>query len=186
LANTDNPHGFAFHSSPGPYPPRTRTYIKLVGTGTAIFINDVCHFKAGTSASEDGAVVEPFGTGTPGTTIPGGVALNYGAVSTKTRHSVIVDDNAEYEAQDDGDSITGLPTTAAGQNANVIATAGDAAVDLYSNHQIDGSSAAVTGSLDLYLIRKLPIADNAFGSDFVRFICRFNKLSEQQTGITRV
>jgi len=184
MANVNNPTGFEFHSSPGPFPPRTRTLIKLVGVGTAIFINDVVHRLAGTSLTEGHDAVEPFGTGTPGTTIPGGVALNYGAASTRTRHSVIVDDNAEYHAQDDGDS-TGLAATNIGQNANVVATAGNATT-FQSKHQIDGSTANTTNSLDLYLIALLPRSGNDFGSDFVRTICRFNKLSEQQTGITRV
>ena len=185
MANRDAASGFEFHSSPGPFPGRSRTYVKLVGTGTAIFIGDVVHFKAGTSLSEGKPVVEPLGTGTPGTTIIGGVALDYGAASTKTRHTVIVDENAEYHAQDDGDN-TGIAATNIGQNANVVANAGSTTT-FYSGHEIDGSTAAVTSTLDVYLVGILPRPDTAFGSDFVRTICRFNRnIAESGFGITRV
>ncbi len=174
--NVDAPHGFHYVSINNPYPPLTRVYEKQSSQGTAIFQYDVVHQIAGVSGF-DKAPIEPFGTGTPGTTIPLGVAKNYGAASTRTRHSVIVDPRAEYEAQDDGDT-DGLVAANMGLNALVSVGAGSTLTG-YSGHEIDEAGIATSATAtDLKLLGLFPIIGNAFGSAHVRVLVKFNRLRE--------
>lgn len=181
MANVDNPTGFAFTSLNRPNPPETRNYIKLVGVGTAIFQQDVVFHAASSSLTEGKAGITPLGT--PGVTVIMGVAQNRGAASTRTRHSVIVDPDAQYIAQDDGDT-NGVGDTEANYNANTSLGAGNATTG-FSGHEIDEATLAVTGTLDLQLIGLAPDVSaigNAFGSSHVRMICKFHN-SRFQTGI---
>jgi hypothetical protein len=176
MANRDNPNGFQFLSIGRPYPPRIRTFIKLAAVATAIFQNDVVHEVDGASGSGEAAAVEPFGTGTPGTTIPLGVALNYGPTLTKTRHHVIVDKDAEYVAQDDGDT-DGLALTDMGKRTNVSTGAGSTLTG-YSGHEIDEATVHASAARDLLLLRLYPDPLNAFGSSHARVIVKFRSVSE--------
>lgn len=97
--------------------------------------------------------------GTPGTTRFLGVALNYGAGSAVTRHAVIEQPDAIFVAQDDG-SNSGITAADIGLNANVLLTAGSARL---SGHEINASTKAVTGTLDLKLLRRHATAENEFG-----------------------
>lgn len=182
MANVDAPHGFAYLSMGRAHPPRTRYYDKLSTQGTAIFQQDVVHAIAGV-AGHDKPPIEPFGTGTPGTTIPLGVAQDYGAASTATRHHVIIDTDAEYEAQDDGDT-DGIPDTAAGLNANVSTGAGSTLTG-YSGHEIDEAGINVSASRDLHLVGLFPDVNNATGSSHVRWIVKFNhlRMAENTVGV---
>lgn len=181
MANADNPQGFSFTSVNRPEPPDARNYIKLVGVGTAIFQQDVVFHAASSSLTEGKAGITPLGT--PGSTVIMGVAQNYGALSTRTRHLVYIDPDAQYIAQDDGDT-NGIDDTQANYNANVSLGAGNATTK-FSGHEIDEGTLAVTGTLDLQLIGLAPdvtAVGNAFGSSHVRMICKFHN-SRFQTGI---
>lgn len=178
MANVNAPHGFQYVSVNRPYPPLTRTFLKQAGQATAIFQNDVVHEIAGVTGF-DAAPIEPFGTGTPGTTIPLGAALNYGPASTKTRHHVIVDNDAEFEAQDDGD-VDGLAAANMGLNA-LVSTGAGSTITGYSGHQIDEAGVTTSATAaDLKLLRLYPDPNNAFGSKYVRVLCKFLRLKENQ------
>jgi hypothetical protein len=170
MANVDNPSGFAFTSLNNPNPPGAKSYTKLVGVGTAIFQQDLVFQAASSSLSEGKGAITPLGT--PAVTVIMGVALNRGAATTKTRHSVIVDPRAEFIAQDDGDT-NGVDDTQANVNGNVSLGAGDATTG-FSGHEIDEATLAVTGTLDFQLIGLAPIIGNAFGSSHVKMILRFH------------
>lgn len=137
-------------------------YPKLSGVSTAIFENDVVALVSGG--------ITPGGT--PGTTVYLGVALNYGAASTATTHSVIDDPFQLFECQDDG---TGSGTLLADltKNVNLVFTAGDAAL-LRSKHQAATSTKATTSSLDLHIDSLLTTINNDFGQ-YARIVVQFNK-----------
>lgn len=181
MANRDNPNGFTFTSLNNPNPPDTKQYVKLVGVGTAIFQQDLVFHAASSSLSEGKGAITPLGT--PGSTVIMGVAQNYGALSTKTRHLVIVDPRAEFIAQDDGDT-NGVDDTQANYNGNASLGAGSATTK-FSGHEIDEATLAVTGTFDFQLVGLAPAIDgggNAFGSSHVRMVLRFHN-SRFQTGI---
>jgi hypothetical protein len=153
LPNVDFPHGFQ---------PVGRTqaggsieieyFNKVVGHGTAVFPGDLVAQVA------DGSI-QPGGT--PGTTVYTGVALNYGAASTATRHVVAAQPDAIFEAQDD-DGTTGIVAADMGANANAIFGAGDT-VRRISGHEIDQDTAGTTATLDLKLLRLHKAIENDFG-----------------------
>jgi hypothetical protein len=169
MANVNQPHGFTYISIGAPYPPRIRTFNKVVGFGTAIFQQDVCALMAGAAGGGSAAPLEPLTT--PGTTIAAGVSLNFGAASTATRHHVITSQAAEFEAQDDN-STDGLILTNMGLNANATLTAGNATTG-FSKHQIAEAGIAVTSSMDMHLLRLFPDPNNAFGPN-ARIVIKFN------------
>lgn len=135
---------------------------KVVGYATAIFQHDAVNQVA------DGSIEA---SATPGTTRYSGVALNFGAASKATRHSVIVSPTAVYEAQGDGSGS--LDQVDRGLNANLVLTAGNATTK-QSKHQIGESTKAVTATLDVKLIDFLNVPDNDYGAN-ARFEIRFNK-----------
>lgn len=175
MANVDNPNGLQYGSWNVPYPPITKAFVKLAGVATGIFKNDVVHEVNGASGSGIAAAIEPFGTGTPGTTIPLGVALDYGAASTKTVHHIIVDKNAEYHAQDNDDT-DGLVLADMGQRCNIEANAGST-VTLYSGHELDESTLHASDAKDVLLLRLLDAPDNVFG-EHARIVVKFRSVSE--------
>ncbi len=168
MANVNQPHGFGFVSIGMPFPPRVRTFNKVVGFGTAIFQQDVCCLTAGAAGAGTSAPLEPLTT--PGTTIAVGVSLNFGAASTATRHHVITAQAAEFEAQDDN-STDGLILTNMGLNANATLTAGNTTTG-FSKHQI-AEAGITTSGMDMHLLRLYPDVNNAFGPN-ARIIIKFN------------
>jgi hypothetical protein len=160
MANVDNPHGFQYVSKNCQYPPITRIYEKQSSQATAIFQNDVVHQIAGVSGFNK-APIEPFGTGTPGTTIPLGVALNYGQASTRTKHHVITDTTAEFEAQDDDDT-DGLVAANMGLNA-LVSTGAGSTLTGFSGHEIDEAGVTTSATAaDVKLIGLYPDPNNVF------------------------
>jgi hypothetical protein len=115
---------------------------------------------------------------TPGTSIPLGVNMNYAPLSTRSRHHVIVDVDAEYEAQDDSDT-DGLTAANMGLNALVSLGAGSTTTG-FSGHEIDeaGIVTSATAS-DVHLIGLYPDPNNNFGP-WARVLCKFNRLREAQ------
>jgi hypothetical protein len=177
MPNPNNPNGFQFVTVFRPMPPRIRKFIKVVGTTVAIFQNDVV-YAAGGASGETKSPIKSFADGaTPGTTLPVGVALDFGSASKRTQHHVIVDFESDFVAQDN-DGTTGILGTDLNKNANVDPT-GVAGSSLtgFSGNQIDKSTVNVSASRDLLLIQLWPDVNNAFGPN-ARVICRFNRERE--------
>lgn len=161
MANLNNPHGLrslGITLSGGCL--SIENFSKVVGYGTAIFRNDAVNRVA------DGSIEA---SATPGTTLYSGVALNYGAASTATEHSVIVNPDALFEAQADGS----LVAADMGLNANLVLTAGNATTKI-SKHQINSATEDVTNTLDVHLLKLLDAPDNEAGN-YARIEIVFNK-----------
>jgi hypothetical protein len=164
MPNTDNPHGLR---------PLMRTlagglatiepFTKAASYGTALFMWDAV------ARAADGTIDKAI---TPGTTAYSGVNLNYGAVSTLTDHLVVTSPDALFEAQDNNDT-DGLAEADMGLNCNIELNAGSALSQI-SGHELDESTAATTSSLDVKLLRKWDVPNNAYGS-FARIEIVFNK-----------
>lgn len=164
MANVDNPHGFRplARNLSGGFP-WVEEFDKVVGYGTALFIHDAVNQVAA------GGIEKSI---TPGTTLISGVNLNYGAVSTATKHLVITSPDAIFEAQDDQAS-TGLVEADRGLNSNIVMGAGSA-VTLLSGNEIGGATKDVTATLDVHLLKLFESPDNAYGVH-ARFEIVFNK-----------
>jgi hypothetical protein len=164
MPNIDRPHGFqSIGRTLSGGEPLVDEFDKAAGVGTAIFVNDLAF------AVNDGTITP---AGTPGTTPIVGVALNYGAASTATKHTLIISPDVLLEAQSDNDA-TGLVASSRNLNANAILGAGDATT-LISGHEIDTSTAATTATLDLRLRKLLAEVGNEYG-EFARFVCTINR-----------
>jgi len=178
MSNVNSPHGFGYVTINKPFPARTRVFDHLAADGDAIFQNDVVWANSGVSG-EDAPPVQTFAEGaTPGETIPLGVALNYAPASTLYQVHVNVDLDSEYEAQDNNANGTGIVATNMGKNANVDPT-GVAGSTLtgFSGHQINTTGIAVTGTLDMHLLRRYPDVLNSFGP-YCRILIKFNEMRE--------
>jgi hypothetical protein len=161
MANRDNPHGLRpLGVCQGGGVPQIEPFSKLVGYATAIFRNDAVN-RAADSGIQTG--------GTPGTTLYSGVSLQYSAASTADTVLVMTSADALYEAQADGS----LVEADLGLNANLLLTAGNATTKM-SNHEIDSTTEATTPTLDVHLLRRHAVSDNAFGTN-VRLEIIFNK-----------
>jgi hypothetical protein len=153
---------------------------KLVGYGTALFINDaVTHAANGTKSTAciDAAI-------TPGTTPVLGVNLVYGALSTATDHIVILaDGGAVFLCQGDGTGATFLVAASLSKCGNIALTAGNAALKL-SKHSFSETSVQTTNTLDLKVRKLFESPDNVAGQ-YARVEVTFNNLvgSDQKAGI---
>lgn len=160
MANTNNPHGLRplMRTIDGGFP---MVFEIQKGSGVAL----AC-FQWDVVARIAGGTLDVAGDLTPGTTLWSGVALNYGAASLLTTHTVIVSPGATYEAQDD-DTVTGTVATRMGLNANIVATAGNTSTKI-SKHQINHSTFATTSSLDLHLLQKYTtvLGDSVESNDY--------------------
>ena len=173
MANVDNPHGLRplMRTLDGGLP-LIEEYNKLATFGTAIFRNDgVARVASGDL--ETGVSI------TPGTTFYSGVALNYGALSTLTKHQVVTSPGAIYEAQADGS----LLVADMGLNANLIMGAGSTTTQI-SGHEINSATENTTATLDVHMLQKLNVPDNEAGA-YMRIECVFNnhRLMTQAAGV---
>lgn len=164
MANVDNPHGLrpVGRNMDGGFP-RIQQFSKASGYGTALFIFDAVFRVA------DGTIDK---SGTPGTTAYSGVNLNYGAASTATDHLVLVSPGTLFEAQDNNDT-DGLAAADEGLNINIELNAGSATTQI-SGHELDESTVNTSNALDLHVIQKLDVPDNAYGA-YCRMVVMFNK-----------
>lgn len=153
---------------------------KLVGYGTALFINDVVtHAAAGTKPTPaiDAAI-------TPGTTAVLGVNLNYGALSTATNHTIVLAaGGAVFVCQGDGTGATFLVGASLSKNANLALTAGNTGTKV-SKHQLSETSINTTNTLDLRVRKLYEAPDNILGQ-YARVEVTFNNLcdADQKVGI---
>jgi len=175
MANRDNPHGLAplMRTLNGGCP-SVSEYKKDADGATAIFMGDVV-------ARDADSFINPGGT--PGTTTFQGVALNHGAGSSVTRHLVMDSPDAVYEAQDNADS-DGLAEADMGLSGNLEFNVGNA-YTLISGHEIDENTCAdTTTTLDVHLLRKLDVPDNAYGNHCrVEIIFNKHRLNPGMAGV---
>lgn len=153
---------------------------KLVGYGTALFVNDaVTHAASGTKNTPaiDAAI-------TPGTTAVLGVNMQYGAASLATDHTIVLAaGGAVFCVQGDGTGATFLVAASLSKNANIALTAGNTSTKI-SKHSLSETSLAATNTLDLRVRKLWESADNILGQ-YARVEVTFNNLvdSDQKAGI---
>lgn len=173
MANPNAPYGFPpICKSKVGGPVQLNSYVKGSGVGTAIFQNDVVSIVAGG--------ITPGGT--PGTSLYTGVALNYGAASTATSHLVVDDPFQLFEGQEDGVSSALVDASDVRLNCNFLFSSGDTLLKR-SKHQLDGSTAAGTSSLDAKIDHLIADPSNQWGT-YARFAIQFNKHDRVTTGTT--
>lgn len=180
MANYNAPFGFrpTMRTLSGAAGSISRAH-KLVGYGTALFINDVVtHAAAGTkrTLAIDAAI-------TPGTTPVLGVNLVYGAVSTPTDHVIVLADGSVFIVQGDGTGATFLVAASLSKTANIALTAGNTGTKM-SKHSLSETSIATTNTLDLKVRGLYDSPDNILGQ-YAKVFVTFNNLvgSDQKAGI---
>lgn len=171
MANRDNPHGLVAVGTEYGGPWRVREFKKLAAYGTAVFINDAVNQAAGSATGDPLPVIEA--SATPGTTRYSGISLSHSAALTAAKHLVIVSRDVIFEVQDNNDT-DGVGEADLGLNSNLELNAGSATT-LISGHELDESSLATTATLDIKVLDLYRDPENAFGSGFVRVLCKFNK-----------
>ena len=161
MANQDSPHGFPSVASLNGRPGYFRNYAKAVGYGTAVGYNDLVDSAASGIDIERGAAGGPFL----------GISYAYSAASTAATHPVeILHFDNIVEGQTDG-SLVAADT---GLKADIVVAAANATTGI-SAMEIDASTEAATATLDLYLLRLAPYADNAAGTNS-RWFCNVHDL----------
>ena len=152
MANTNAPTGFrplmrSIYGGPGA---AALAAHKIVGAGTALFINDVV--KLGGSGTKSGLSIV---AGTAGAAAIG-VVLNPGAVSTATDHIVVPGHGQVFVAQIDTAAAADL-----NKNAQLVATAGDATTKM-SKHSLN--NVATTNTHEFRLLKLWDSPDNEVGA----------------------
>jgi hypothetical protein len=172
MANVNNLHGLRpLMRAMGGGPTACRPAHKLVGDGTALFINDAVLLAANGTKNNDCITAGSAGG------LLAGVNLVYGALSTATDHLYIPTDSEQmFETQID---------TAAVANANacaaLVAGAGSATTKI-SGHSANG--VATTNTLALRIVGLWQSADNAWGAYArVIVICNKSQRFNQQAGV---
>ena len=143
---------------------------KLVGYGTALFINDaVTHAAASIKPTlcVDAAI-------TPGTTPVLGVNLVYQAASLATDGVIVLAAGAIFEAAGDGTGATFLVAASLEKTFNMALTAGNTATKV-SKHSISETSVATTNTLDLKIRGLVQDGVNVLGQ-YAKVFVTFNNL----------
>jgi hypothetical protein len=163
MANLDNPHGFrplGFNLAGGCF--LAGSFQKVDTYATAIFVGDVL------KQLETG-YINAWASGVA----PSGVSLAYSAASTADTVLAVIDPTAVFEGQGDSGGSATLDFADCGLNATIATDeAGDVATK-QSGMEIDASSKNTGNTLELHLIDKLNVPDNAYGA-FARFMVTFN------------
>jgi len=162
MANVDNPHGLREIGTVFGGPSEIEEMSKVVGYGVALFVGDVVGRVA------DGSLEIPA---TPGSILPSGVNLSYGALSTATNHLIITSQGTIFEAQDNAASV-GLLAVDMGMNANLQYNAGSTVTQI-SGHEINETGINTTNTLDVHLRKLYPIQNNVHGP-WARIEIQFN------------
>jgi hypothetical protein len=154
MANVDRPCGFY------PYGPilRVRPYKAKV----ECFRGDMLNRKAGSSDTDGALEVEPGDASEAQI----GVALNHAAVGA----IVLVADHPDQEFVGQADDNSVATNADIGLNYNLLATDGSGD---QSAHEIDASTKNASATLPIKVLRLLPSADNAIGTN-CKLICKIN------------
>ena len=178
MANVDYPHGLrplgiTLSGSPAVL---FQTMKKIATLDTAIGVYDaVARLADGSISSKDADITQG------GTTLYSGVAMNYGAASALTSHSVLVTPDAIFESQGDDGAAGTLDEADMGLNANLVLTA---ATGMQSLHEIDSSSKAVTQGLDVKLLQLLNVPSNAYGAQArIEIVFNQHRMSANVAGL---
>lgn len=168
MANVDNPHGLRpLMRTLAGGAPEVNAYTKAAAYGAAIFRWDPVTQLAGVLNGPASGI-------TPGTTLYLGVALEHSPASTLKQLLVCDARDAVYEAQENNSGAANAVAAKMGYNANLTTTAGGSPTDQTSKVQISGTSIAVTGTLDVRILRLLAAPDNEYGA-WARLEVVFNK-----------
>jgi hypothetical protein len=183
MANRDNPHGFRplMRSLTGGPGAAAMGACKVVGYGTALFIND-CVTRVASGLKYTQAISAAI---TPGTTVIAGVNMTHGAASTATDHLMIPAAGYQVFEGQDNKSTDGIGVADLNKNANVELNAGNATTKI-SGHEINESTLNTTNTLDLKLVGIFRSPDNLIdASGWVRAEVIFNRVqfSDQTTAI---
>lgn len=171
MANVNSPRGLQVANSPYGTVKCTLHPI-TVAYATALYRGDpIVKVAAGTAeVGVAGAVIQGAALGFYDVDFS---PLNYYVASTATQCYVLVADdvNQEYVIQEDG-LVSDCAATSAGINADLIAGTGSTVTGL-SAYQLDSSSINTTATLNLRLIKKLPIIGNDYG-DYCKWLVKIN------------
>jgi hypothetical protein len=183
MANQNFPHGFRpLMVDLAGAPVGVNQYGKASSVANAIFAFDLVKGSA-TSAPVEGQELPSKGIvpGTVGAAFIGS-ALNYGAASTNTWHTIVDDPRALFEAQcDSTDDITVAGKV--GKNASILATA-QSNGSLISAMQVDSSTIAATGTLDLFIRDLYRDIRNAEGANaIVEVLINNHQYANQVAGV---
>jgi len=171
MANPNNPFGFRPVIRSGGSAFCITEYGKAAADPNPIYAFDlVAHLTGGTPPplpeSPDAFTLSRIQSGsqlTPGTSLWLGASLSFGGASLATVHPVTDEIDVIYIAQV---STTATNAIAAGLNANVLNSGGNALTKM-SQMQINGGGIAATAGLDLRLIRIAMITGNSPGNNAV-------------------
>lgn len=92
-----------------------------------------------------------------------GVAAMYSPASTEENNFLVYDHPMqEFVVQDDNDT-TAMTRTSEGFRCDLVTTTGNTST-LRSNHELDSSSAAVTSTLPIQIVRLHPLEESSYAS----------------------
>jgi hypothetical protein len=173
MANKNWPHGFRpLMIDLAGAPVGVNEYAKAAADSNAIFAFDLVKIAA-TSGSVGGQTIPSKGIAVAGATdVLVGAALNFGAASKGTLHTVVDDPLALFEAQCSGATSISVASHA-GKNASPLATAQTNGT-LLSAMQVDSSTIATTNTLGVQIRDLLRTPSNAEGANAVVEV-RINK-----------
>lgn len=177
MANVDNPHGLKpLMRRFGGGASQLFPYTKAVGYAQAIFRWDPVTRLAGVLNGPASGI-------TPGTTLYQGVAAESSLASTAAEMNIFDHPDDLFDVQEDNSGASNVVAAKMGYNANLSTTAGGSPTRDNSNVELSGTSIAVTGTLDVRVIRLVPdgsgtalagYSGNAYGA-WARLEVKFNK-----------
>lgn len=170
MANVDNPHGLRpLMRTISGGAPQLNPYTKAAAYGQAVYRWDPVTQLAG-------VINGPASGITPGTTLYLGVSMEWSAASVLRELLVMDDRHAVYDVQEDNSGAANAVAAKMGYNANLTTTAGGTPTRDNSNVELSGTSIAVTGTLDVRILRLVNDATitNNYGA-WARLEVVFNK-----------
>ncbi len=168
MSNVNNPHGLRplmRRLSGGAV--ELEYFTKAAAYAYAIFRHDPVTRLAGVLNGPASGI-------TPGTTLYQGVAAANSPASTLAVMGVYAHPDDLFDCQEDNSGASNVVLAKMGYNANLTTTAGGSPLTDQSNVQVSGTSIAVTGTLDVRVIRIVDEIDNDYGA-YARLEVRFNK-----------
>jgi hypothetical protein len=151
---------------------------KLVGNGTALFINDAVN-QAASGVDNSRCITQ---ASSAGSAVVLGVNLIYGALSTLTYHILVLAAQAIFVAQLDGSS-NNFTVAKSQYNANLAFGAGNTSTKI-SKHALVESSIATTNTMDAHMRGIYQSPTNAAGQ-YAQVYMSFNNLvdADQKAGV---
>lgn len=160
-----------------PYSGETRRFSVPASDGTALYVGDVVKLNGSSDATGKypGVIKAVIGNVVVGVVtavvIETAESTIYRAASTLRFVDVAVDPNLEFEVQSD-EGGGNLAITQIGLNASFLLGAGSTDTGI-SGTELDTSTAAVTATLDMQILRLVDRPDNALGAN-AKVLVRLN------------